>query len=163
MAPAPVAVVGQRSLLFAERRFKTAFDGPHPLPRHVRTWVRSPQTNGVIERWFGDLKYEHLFRGVITDGDALDMEVYRFRIIENPIRPHQALGDRHPARPTQVVTSKPLDTGQRRARRSSADQRSLSFARAASSVAASMSVKVPISILSINGAANRPSGPPLGT
>jgi len=27
------------------------------------------------------LKYEHLFRGVITDGDALDMEVYRFRII----------------------------------------------------------------------------------
>jgi hypothetical protein len=97
MAPAPVAVVGQRSLLFAERRFKTAFDGPHPLPRHVRTWVRSPQTNGVIERWFGDLKYEHLFRGVITDGNAVDMEVHRFRIIYNTIRPHQALGDRTPS------------------------------------------------------------------
>ena len=27
------------------------------------------------------LKYEHLFRGVITDGDALDLEIYRLRII----------------------------------------------------------------------------------
>ena len=77
--------------------FKTAFDGPDPPLRHVRTRVRSPQTNGVIERWFGTLKYEHLFRGVITDGDALDMEVYRFRIIYNTIRPHQALDDRTPS------------------------------------------------------------------
>ena len=76
--------------------FKTAFDGPDPPLRHVRTRVRSPQTNGVIERWFGTLKYEHLFRGVITDG-ALDMEVYRFRIIYNTIRPHQALDDRTPS------------------------------------------------------------------
>lgn len=37
------------------------------------------------------------------------------------------------------------------------------FARAASSVAASISVKVAVSILSINGPVNRPSGPPLGT
>ena len=42
-------------------------------------------------------------------------------------------------------------------------QRSPPFARAASSVAASMSVKVAMSILSINGPVNRPSGPPLGT
>jgi putative transposase len=77
--------------------FKTAFDGPDPPLRHVRTRVRSPQTNGVIERWFGTLKYEHLFRGVITDGDALDMEVHRFRIIYNTIRPHQALDDRTPS------------------------------------------------------------------
>jgi hypothetical protein len=40
-----------------------------------------PRTNGVIGRWFGTLKYEHEFRGVITDGDALDMEVHRFRIV----------------------------------------------------------------------------------
>src|SRR5215217_4034887 len=52
---------------------------------------------------------------------------------------------------------------QKRALRGSAVQRSLPSARAASSVAANMSVKVPVSILSINGAANRPSGPPLGT
>jgi Integrase core domain len=42
------------------------------------------------------LQYEHLFRGVITDGDTLDMEVHRFRIIYNTIRPHQGLGDRTP-------------------------------------------------------------------
>ncbi|WP_269750193.1 integrase core domain-containing protein [Nocardia violaceofusca] len=55
-----------------------------------------PRPNGVIERWFGTLKYEHLFRGVTTDGDALDMEVHRFRVIYNTIRPRQALGDRTP-------------------------------------------------------------------
>ena len=81
MAPAPVAVVSDNGLCFRGEAFNTGFDGPHPLLRYVRTRVRSPQTNGVIERWFGTLKYEHLFRGVITDGDALDMEVYRFRII----------------------------------------------------------------------------------
>jgi hypothetical protein len=32
-----------------------------------------------------------------TDGDALDMEVHRFRIIYNTIRPHQAPGDRTPS------------------------------------------------------------------
>jgi len=37
-----------------------------------------------------------MFRGAIADGDALDMEVHRYRIIYNTIRPHQALGDRTP-------------------------------------------------------------------
>jgi putative transposase len=75
---------------------------PQPPPaktsclRHVRTRVRSPQTNGVIERFFGTLKYEHLFRGPINDGDALAVEVARFRQIYNTIRPHQAIGDRTP-------------------------------------------------------------------
>jgi putative transposase len=55
------------------------------------------RNNGVIERFFGTLKYEHLFRGVIADGDALDMEVHRFRIIYNTIRPHQAIDDRIPS------------------------------------------------------------------
>jgi putative transposase len=64
--------------------------------RHVRTRIKSPQTNGVVERFFGTLKYEHLYRGYIGDGDALDMEVHRFRIIYNTVRPHQALNDRTP-------------------------------------------------------------------
>jgi putative transposase len=84
--------------------FKTAFDGPDPLLRHVRTQVRSPHTNGVIQRWLSTLKYEHLFRGVITDGDALDMQVDRFRIIYNTIRTRPSAIE-NPARPTQVVTS----------------------------------------------------------
>jgi putative transposase len=50
---------------------KTAFAGEDPLLRHVRTRVRSPQTNGVIE-------------------------TARFRDIYNRIRPHQSPGDRTP-------------------------------------------------------------------
>jgi putative transposase len=62
----------------------------------VRTRVRSPQTNGVVERFFGTLKYERLQRGIISDGDALAVEVNWFRQIYNTIRPHQALGDSTP-------------------------------------------------------------------
>jgi transposase InsO family protein len=55
-----------------------------------------PQTNGVIERFFGTLKYEHLFRAPIDDGGGLAMETARFRDIYNRIRPHQAVGDQTP-------------------------------------------------------------------
>ncbi|MEV4123747.1 integrase core domain-containing protein [Nocardia sp. NPDC049707] len=52
----------------------------------------------------------HLFRGAIANGDALDMEVHRFRILYNTIRPHQAHNDRTPARPTSAMNSgRPLD------------------------------------------------------
>jgi putative transposase len=97
MAPAPIAVVSDNGPCFRGAVFKTALAGPDPLLRHVRTRVRSPRTNGVIERFFGTLKYEHLFRRVIADGDALDMEVHRFRVIYNTIRPHQAIDDRVPS------------------------------------------------------------------
>jgi putative transposase len=40
---------------FRSEAFAQAFTGHDPLPRHVRTRVRSPQTNGVIERIFGTL------------------------------------------------------------------------------------------------------------
>ena len=95
-APAPIALVSDNGPCFRGHTFQTAFDGDDPLLRHVRTRIKSPQTNGVVERFFGTLKYEHLFRGYIGDGDALDMEVQRFRIIYNTIRPHQALADHTP-------------------------------------------------------------------
>jgi putative transposase len=95
-APAPIAIVSDNGPCFRGKTFQTAFAGEDPLLRHVRTRVKSPQTNGVVERFFGTLKYEHLYRGYIGDGDALDMEVHRFRIIYNTIRPHQALRDRTP-------------------------------------------------------------------
>jgi putative transposase len=78
--------------------FAEAFTGDDPLLRHVRTRVKSPQTNGVIERFFGTLKYEHLFRGPIDDAGGLAVEVGRFRQIYNTIRPHQAIADRTPTR-----------------------------------------------------------------
>ncbi|MFI5615383.1 integrase core domain-containing protein [Amycolatopsis sp. NPDC051903] len=68
-----------------------------PARTHCRatsTRVRSPQTNGVIERFFGTLKYEHLCRAPIHDGGALAMETSRFRDIYHRIRPHRSLGDR---------------------------------------------------------------------
>ena len=85
MAPAPIAVVSDNGACFRGEVFKIAFDGPEPPLRHVRTTGAINPTNGVIEWWFGTLTYEHLFRGVIIDGDALDMEVHRF------------LGDRTPS------------------------------------------------------------------
>lgn len=72
----------------------------------MRTRIKAPQTGGVVERFIGTLKYEHLYRGYIGDGDALDMEVHPFRIIYNTIRPHQTLNDHtpkqaYPAQPHQ--------------------------------------------------------------
>lgn len=95
-APAPIALVSDNGPCFRGQTFQAAFAGEDPLLRHVRTRIKSPQTNGVVERFFGTLKYEHLYRGYIGDGNALDMEVHRFRIIYNTVRPHQALNDRTP-------------------------------------------------------------------
>ena len=96
-APAPIAVVSDNGPCYRGKDLPSRCSaGDDPLLRHVRTRIKSPQTNGVVERFFGTLKYEHLFRGYIGDGDALDMEAHRFRIIYNTIRPHQALDDRTP-------------------------------------------------------------------
>lgn len=94
--PAPIAIVSDNGPCYRGKDFQTLFTGQDPLLRHIRTRIKTPQTNGVIERFFETLKYEHLFRGYIGDGDALDMEAHRFRIIYNTIRPHQAIHDRTP-------------------------------------------------------------------
>lgn len=93
---APIAVVSDNGPCFRGDVFATAFTGEDPLLRHVRTRVRSPQSNGVIERFFGTLKYEHLYRAVIDDADALAVEINLFRQVYNTIRPHQTLADRTP-------------------------------------------------------------------
>lgn len=95
-APAPIAVVTDNGPCFRGTVFADAFTGDDPLLRHVRTRVRSPQTNGVVERFVGTLKYEHLYRAIIGDGNALAVEVNCFRHTYNTLRPHQALGDRTP-------------------------------------------------------------------
>ena len=63
----------------------------HPWLAHVRTRYRSPQTNGVIERFFGSIKYEHLYRREIASGIELHDECEAYRHTYNEIRPHEAL------------------------------------------------------------------------
>jgi hypothetical protein len=41
--------------------------------------MRSPQANGVVVWCFGTLKFEHLCRATIGDGNALAVEVNLFR------------------------------------------------------------------------------------
>jgi transposase InsO family protein len=95
-APAPIAVVTDNGPWSRGVTFADAFAGDDPLFRHVRTRVRGPQTNGVVERFFGTLKYEHLDRATIGDGNALAVEVNLFRHTYNTLRPHQALDERTP-------------------------------------------------------------------
>ena len=63
---------------------------------HVRTRHRARWTNGVVERWIGTLKYEHLYRHDIASGIDLADHVDAFTDTYNTIRPHQALNQKPP-------------------------------------------------------------------
>ena len=63
---------------------------------HIRTRRKSPNQNGVRERAFGSLKYEHLYRHEIDDGHTLGQEVENYRQLFNQIRPHEAIGMQRP-------------------------------------------------------------------
>ena len=63
---------------------------------HVRTRHRAPWTNGVVERWFESLKYEHLYRHDIASGIDLADHVTAFTDTYNTIRPHQTLDQKPP-------------------------------------------------------------------
>jgi len=64
--------------------------------RHVGTRRKAPWTNGVIERFFGALKYERLYRHDIGDGVDPAAHVASFNTIYNTIRPHEAIGMARP-------------------------------------------------------------------
>ncbi|MEV5541907.1 integrase core domain-containing protein [Saccharopolyspora shandongensis] len=63
---------------------------------HIRTRRRSIGQNGVRERAFGSLKYEHLYRLEIGDSQALAVEAEYYRQVFNHVRPHEALGFARP-------------------------------------------------------------------
>jgi putative transposase len=50
----------------------------------------------VRKRAFGSLKYEHLYRIDIHNGQGLAAETEHYRHVFNHIRPHEALGLRRP-------------------------------------------------------------------
>jgi transposase InsO family protein len=95
-AAVPIALVTDNGSAFKAKDFAALFRGDDALLKHIRTKVRSPQTNGVVERFFGSAKYEHLYRADIADGDSLAMEVARFRDDYNTTRPHQTLSYKTP-------------------------------------------------------------------
>ena len=72
------------------------FIASKPYLAHVRTRYRSPQTNGVVERFFGSLKYDHLYREEIRDGAQLMDELAAYMRLYNTRRPHEALAFRTP-------------------------------------------------------------------
>ena len=80
------------------------FIASRPELRHVRTRHYAPETNGVVERFNGSLKYEHLYRIEISDGQELQDEIDRYRELYNEVRPHEALDW---ARPLDVHLTPP--------------------------------------------------------
>jgi putative transposase len=91
----PVAVVTDNGPCFKSTRF-AAFVDKHPELIHIRTKRKSPGQNGVRERAFGSLKYEHLYRYEIDDGYDLGLHVERYRQLFNHVRPHHSLAGRRP-------------------------------------------------------------------
>lgn len=63
---------------------------------HIRTRKKAPWTNGQIERFFGALKYERLYRHDIGDGIDLAAHAQDFRTIYNSIRPHETINMARP-------------------------------------------------------------------
>jgi transposase InsO family protein/transposase-like protein len=85
-----IVLVTDNGPAFKSSRFQL-FISSRPELTHVRTRHRSPQTNGVIERFFESVKYDHLYRQEIADGHALHEEVQSYRRLYNEIRPHEHL------------------------------------------------------------------------
>jgi len=91
----PIAVVTDNGPAFKSAAFARYF-ASRPEFTHVRTRHRSPGTNGVIERFFQSLKYEHLYREEIEDGPMAAAAVERYRSLYNDVRPHEAITFRTP-------------------------------------------------------------------
>ena len=77
---------------------------------HIRTRRRAPWTNGMTERFFEAIKYEHLYRRDIASGPELADHTATYRTIYNTIRPHQAIAMTRPLqRHRQTPTTQPPD------------------------------------------------------
>jgi putative transposase len=103
----PVVIVTDNGPAYRSVGF-ARFIASRPELLHVRTRHRSPQTNGVIERFYQAIKYEHLYRHEIGDGLVLAREVEAYLTIYNTIRPHEAIGFTTPlARYLQAPSTPP--------------------------------------------------------
>lgn len=100
----PLTIVSDNGPAYKSDRF-ARFILAHPFLAHVRTRYRSPQNNGVIERFYGSLKYEDLYRKEIANGIELNDVCEEYRRFYNDTRFHEALGFLTPA---EVYLAPPL-------------------------------------------------------
>lgn len=91
----PVIVVSDNGPCYKSAAFSRYIDSRSELT-HVRTRRKSPQTNGVIERYHGAIQIEHLWRQLPADGAEMTEMVEAFRQLYNTIRPHETLAGARP-------------------------------------------------------------------
>jgi transposase InsO family protein len=99
----PLVIVSDNGSCYKSAEFTVFIEARKPWLYHVRTRFRSPWTNGVIERFFQTLKYEHLYREEITNGLQLGHEIATLRTLYNDVRPHENLDWQTP-RATYLAT-----------------------------------------------------------
>ena len=91
----PVFLVTDNGPCFKSGGFARYIDS-RPELTHIRTRRRSPQTNGVIERYHGAIKIEALWRELPADGVEMTVMVDAFRELYNTVRPHETLAGERP-------------------------------------------------------------------
>jgi putative transposase len=110
----PIFLVTDNGPCFKSAGFARYIDA-RPELTHVRTRRRSPQTNGVIERYHGAIKIEALWRDLPADGAEMTRMVDDFRQLYNHVRPHETLaGDRPIERYLADPTDDPTATASTR-------------------------------------------------
>lgn len=91
----PLIIVTDNGAAFRSLDFES-FIQSRPEIAHVRTRNHAPETNGVVERFNRTIKYEHLYRLEIANGDELATQVDEFVALYNEIRPHEAVDQQVP-------------------------------------------------------------------
>ncbi len=102
----PIFLMTDNGPCFKNHGFARCIDA-RPELRHIRTRRRSPQNNGVIERYHGAIKIEALWRDQ-PGSDATEMTtmVEASPQLSNHIRPHETLAG---ARPIERYLADPND------------------------------------------------------
>ena len=86
--------------------------------KEVKTPYRTPQANGICERFMGSLRRECLDHILIRDDKHLAQVVTEYTTFFNEDRPHQGIGQRIPghfdlptSKPSGRIRSKPILSG----------------------------------------------------
>jgi putative transposase len=107
----PIVVVTDNGPCYKAGSF-ASYIRSRPEFEHVRTRHRSPETNGVIERWYESLKYEHLYLQEIDDGPARAEHVLDYTRIYHDERPHEAIGWQRPRDRYTATVPASVDLGE---------------------------------------------------